>query len=116
MVSMNMDKVPLALADFLDQRVMTALDSNSPYRWIIGGASTLVLSRFQEIVKTYTPILRALGLLDENGRLMIEIVERFITSAFDKQPNMRLPIMGVPFNFNKDDGQVLIELLKQRGL
>lgn len=115
MVSMDMNKVPLALADFLDQRVLTALDSNSPHRWIIGGVSTIALTRFDSLIKTYMPILKGFGLVDETGCLVVDVVETFIRSAFDKQPNVRFPIMGIPFNFNREDGEAFLQILRQRG-
>lgn len=115
MVSMDMGRVPSALADFLDQRVLTALDANSPYRWLIGGASAIALSRFDTLIKSYMPILKGMGLIDEAGNLVIDVVETFIQSAFDKQPNVKFPIVGIPFNFNREDGDALIQILKQRG-
>lgn len=115
MVSIDTERVQLALADFLDQRVLTALDSSSPYRWILGGASTLALSKIQNLLNTYSPMLKSLGILDDTGNLVLEVVETFINSAFQKQANVKLPILGIPFNFNKEDGDILISLLKQYG-
>ena len=113
MTTMDMSKVPMALADFLDNRVLTALPDNSPYRWVLGGASTIVLTRFSNLVQTYMPMLKALGVLDETGGLVIEMVEKFLTSAFEKQQTLRVPLLGVPFNFDKSDGQYLIEALRR---
>lgn len=115
MATMDMSQVPQALADFLDQRVLTALPDASPYRWIIGGASTIVLAKFSNLVKAYAPLLKTLGILDANGLLVIEMVEQFLNSAFEKQQTLRLPLIGVPFKFDKSDGQYLIEALKRHG-
>lgn len=115
MVSIDTQKVQMALADFLDQRVLTALDQTSPYRWILGGASTIALSRVENLIKTYSPLLKSLGVLDETGNIILNVVETFVTSAFQKQSSVKLPILGIPFTFTKDDGEALITLLKQYG-
>lgn len=109
------ERLQLALADFIDQRVITALDTGSPYRWLFGGASTIALSQVQNLIKHYTPILKTLGIIDDKGKIILEVVETFLNSAFEKQSNLRFPILGIPFNFNKEDGDALISLLKQYG-
>lgn len=115
MAAMDMSKVPAALADFLDQRVLTALPDGSPYKWVIGGASTIALSNFSNLVKNYAPLLKTLGILDSNGFLIVEMVEQFLNSAFEKQQVLKLPLLGIPFNFNSEDGKYLVEALKRHG-
>lgn len=115
MTAIGIPKVQQALAEWTDTRVMTALDSTSPMRWILGGVSTIALARIDNLIKTYGPILKSLGVLDETGNLVLEVVTQFVNSAFQRQSVVRMPILGVPFNFNVDDGTALIECLKRYG-
>ena len=112
---MGIQQTQQAVAEFVDTRIMTALDKSSPVRWMIGGASTLAISRLDNILKTYAPILKSLGVLDETGNLILTVVERFVSSAFEKQSSVTMPILGIPFTFNADDGRALIDCLKRYG-
>lgn len=112
---MGIPQIQQALAEFTDTRIMTALDNSSPVRWIIGGVSTVAISRLDNILKTYGPLLRSLGVLDDTGNLILTVVEQFVNSAFDKQPTVRMPLLGIPFTFNKEDGTALIDCLKKYG-
>ena len=115
MAAMSIQNVQQALAEWMDQRVMTALDSSSPIRWIIGGASTVGLARLDSVIKVYSPLLKSIGILDETGHLILDVFETFVRSAFEKQSIVRMPILGVPFAFNEEDGTALIACLKKYG-
>ncbi|MCZ4065745.1 hypothetical protein NB636_07865 [Oxalobacter aliiformigenes] len=116
MSTIGMSSVQAALADFIDQRVLSAIgDDNSLLKWAIGGASTVALARFDKMVAGYIPMLTGLGLMDESKNLNIEATEAFVKSAFEKQATVSLPVMGVPITFDKQDGDALVTLLKKYG-
>ena len=115
MSTLGTSGVQSALADFIDQRIMTAIGDDNPLmKWLIGGASTPLLTRFDKIVSNYAPILKSIGVIDENGNLDIETVEKFLNSAFSKQDSVQVPFMGVPITFDKSDGDALIAILKRQ--
>ena len=117
MSSISPAGVQMALADFIDQRVMPAISSdNSAYRWLIGGASTLFLSRFGSMYEQYKPVLVSFGLLDDSGNIKVEDATKFIYSAFEKQREVKMPLLGLPFTFDKTDGDVFIQILKSKGV
>jgi hypothetical protein len=116
MSAISMSGVQVALAEFVDQRVLAAIGAdNSLLKWAIGGAATVTLARFEAMVSGYLPMLTSLGLVDESKNLDIEATEAFITNAFDKQATVSLPVMGVPITFDKGDGDALIALLRKYG-
>ena len=115
MSTIGLSGVRAALAEFIDQRILPAIgDDNTALKWVIGGASTVFLSRFDKIVNDNAPALRGLGILDESGNLDVDATTTFINSAFAKQNTVRLPIVGVPFTFDNADGDALIAILKQK--
>lgn len=115
MASVELSKVQSALAEWMDNRVMSALDTTSPARWMLGGVSSLALANLQNVIRTYAPLLKSLGVLDETGNLVLTVVEAFVNNAFQKQGIVKMPLLGIPFTFNADDGQALIECLKRHG-
>lgn len=107
--------VQTALAEFVDQRVMPAIgDDNSLVKWLIGGASTLLLTQFDRMIANYAPVLKSIGIMDESGNLDIDKAETFVNSAFGKQDKVRVPFMGVPITFDKSDGDALIRIFREQ--
>ena len=107
--------VQVALAEFVDQRIMTAIgDDNSALKWLIGGASTLFLGNIDKTISHYAQMLKSIGIMDESGNLDIDKAEAFIHAAFAKQQTVRVPMMGVPITFDKSDGDALIAILRKQ--
>lgn len=112
MATVDMPGVKAALATFMDQRVQANIASNDAFaKWTIGGASVLIISRLDKIVKDNEPALRAMGIINENGHLDIDVAENFIHGGFEKQPEITLGLI----TFEKQDGEALIKLLRQQG-
>lgn len=112
MATVDMPGVKAALAAFMDQRVQANIASNDSFaKWAIGGASGLVISRLDKIVKANEPALRAVGIINENGHLDIDAAENFIHGGFEKQSEITLGLI----TFNEQDGEALIKLLRQQG-
>lgn len=112
MAMINFAKSKAVLANFLDERMMPALgDDNSFLKWTLAGSSALVLTRLDSIADKYTPILQEFGLMDQSKNLNTDAVKLFINSAFEKQPTVKINLMGVPFKFDVEDGKALIEIM-----
>ena len=114
MSTIGISGVQTALAEFIDQRIMTAIgDDKSMIKWLIGGASTLFLGNIDKTISHYAPMLKSIGIMDESGNMDIDKAETFVNSAFAKQQTVRVPIMGVPITFDLSDGDALIAILKK---
>jgi hypothetical protein len=115
MSTIGISGVQTALAEFIDQRILPAVsDDNSMLKWMIGGASTVFLSRFDRVVNEHSAALSSIGIIDESGNLDVDATEKFVNSAFEKQTVVKMPILGVPFTFDKADGDALIAILKRK--
>ncbi|MCM1512593.1 MAG: hypothetical protein NC112_05740 [Oxalobacter formigenes] len=118
MSTIGLSNVPGALADFMDQRVLSGMKENSALmKWALGGVSSVALSRVDKILEKYTPILKPLGVMDEEGNLNIDTAAAFLESAFEKQPELeiQIPVIGGSITFDREDGEALISLLKRYG-
>lgn len=105
----TIEQLQVILAKFLDERVLTAVpEDNSLLKWSLAGSSVLILNR----VDDYTPILKQLGIINNSNLLDPEKVKVFITKAFEKQPEVKINLLGVPFIFNKEDGEYLLTLIR----
>ena len=49
--------------------------------------------------------------MDQSKNLNTDAVKLFINSAFEKQPTVKINLMGVPFKFDVEDGKALIEIM-----
>ena len=106
-----------SLAEFIDQRVLTAISGDQQMlKWVIGGASALYLTRLDTVVESYAPMLKSLGVMDESGNIDVDAAELFINSAFSKQESVRFPVIGVPITFDKSDGDALLQMMKRRAV
>lgn len=116
MSTIDTSSVQAALADFIDQRVLPGIaDSNSLLKWAIGGTSVVVLSRLEKVVEANLPLLQSLGIVNESGHFDIDVAEKFMDGAFARQAEFKLPMLGTPVIFDKNDGAALIKLLRQYG-
>lgn len=114
MAMISFTKSKAVLANFLDERVMPALgDDKSFLKWALAGSSALILSRVDSIADKYTPILQEFGLMDQSKNLNTDAVRLFINSAFEKQPTVKINLMGIPFKFDPDDGKAFIEIMSR---
>ena len=110
MISFNNTKA--ILANFIDERIMPAIPEDRSFiRWGLGGASVLVLTRVD--AQKYAPILKEFGLMNESNLLDTEKVKLFIDTAFQKQSEVKINLMGIPFKFDSSDGQALLEIMER---
>lgn len=92
---------------------MAAPEDKSFIRWGLGGASVLVLTGVDDIAQKYTPILKEFGIMNESNLLDTEKVKLFIDTAFQKQSEVKINLMGIPFKFDASDGQALLEIMER---
>jgi hypothetical protein len=106
--------IKAVLANFLDERVIPAIpQENTLIRWGLTGSASLVLTQTDRMIEQYAPLLKTFGILNEENLLDTEKVKLFIDTAFQKEPEVRINIMGIPFRFSLDDGKALLEIIKR---
>lgn len=57
----------------------------------------------------YLPMLKQVGIVDENNKVDIEVAKGFINSAFDKSDTVEY----LGFKFDKSDGEALINIMEK---
>lgn len=65
---------------------------------LLGGSTFLIL-----------PMLKQVGIVDENNKVDIEVAKGFINSAFDKSGAVEY----LGFKFDKSDGEALINIMEK---
>lgn len=71
------------------------------------------LTRVDDMAQKYAPILKEFGLMNESNLLDTEKVKLFIDTAFQKQSEVKINLMGIPFKFDSSDGQALLEIMER---
>ena len=107
MAVISLSKIQNVLPEFIDTRMMPVAPTN--IKWVLGGATFLVLGQADALLGKYLPMLKALNLVNDNNQLDIELTKGFINSAFSKSDS--LGFYG--FTFNKHDGEALIAILEK---
>lgn len=108
MSTIDLSKVYLnVIPEFIDTRLLPS--APSPLKFIIGGATPLIISKIDDLVKPYLGTLKVLGVIDENNKLDIDKANVFINNGFNKSG--KFEYMG--FLFSKDDGQSFVGLLNK---
>lgn len=69
----------------------------------------MILHRADAILGQYLPMLKQVGLVDEDQKLDIELAKGFINSAFNKSGTVEY----LGFKFDKSDGEALVNLLEK---
>lgn len=103
----SLSKIQNVLPEFVDTRLMPS--APSAVKWILGGSTFIILNRADVLINQYKPTMSALGLVNANNQLDIELAKGFINSAFAKSGSV--PMFG--FNFTKEDGEALIGILEK---
>lgn len=61
------------------------------------------------LIGKYLPMLKQVGIVDENNKVDIEVAKGFINSAFDKSGAVEY----LGFKFDKSDGEALINIMEK---
>ena len=107
MALISLSKIQNVLPEFIDTRMMPVAPSN--VKWLLGGATFLMLGQADTLIGKYLPMLKALNLVNDNNQLDIELAKGFINSAFSKSET--LSFYG--FTFNPHDGEALLAILEK---
>ena len=99
-MKISLSKISQVLPEFVDTRLMPSAPSTM--KWILGGSTFLVLHQADTLIGKYLPMLKQVGIVDENNKVDIEVAKGFINSAFDKS-----------FKFDKSDGEALINIMEK---
>lgn len=106
-MKISLSKISQVLPEFVDTRLIPSAPSTM--KWILGGSIFLILHRADAILGQYLPMLKQVGLVDEDQKLDIELAKGFINSAFDKSGTVEY----LGFKFDKSDGEALVNLLEK---
>lgn len=61
------------------------------------------------LIGKYLPMLKQIGIVDENNKVDIDVAKGFINSAFDKSGTVEY----LGFKFDKSDGEALINIMEK---
>lgn len=103
----SLSKLQKIIPEFVDNRLMPSAPSH--IKWLLGGSTFLALHKTGDLIEKYSPLLKSLGILSEDNKIILDTVEPFINNAFSKSG--KVEYFG--FTFDKADGEYLIELLKE---
>ena len=103
----SLNKLQNIIPEFVDERLIPS--APPAIKWLLGGSTYLVLSKIDELIKQYSPLLKQFDLINEKNQLNIERAKGFINSAFNKSGQVTL--YGFTFNFS--DGEFLVNLLEK---
>ena len=107
--TISLDKVKLnVIPEFIDTRLLSS--APSPLKFLIGGATPLVLNKFDSIIESYKKPLEMLEILNKDGsNLDIDKANIFINSGFNKSGKFEFG----GFIFSKSDGEAFVNLLNK---
>ena len=103
----SLSKLQNVIPEFVDERLIPSAPPT--IKWLLGGSTYLVLSKMDELIKQYSPLLKQFDLINEKNQLNIDRTKGFINSAFNKSGQVTL----YGFTFNSSDGEFLVNLLEK---
>lgn len=110
-MQINKEQLRQAVPIFISQR----LEAGAPahIRWLLGGATFLIDSQFNNIMKRFSPLLLLSGIATQDGdnlTLDVDKLKDFLNASFTKQPSV--DFMG--FKFNQEDANALCRILEEK--
>ena len=78
---------------------------------LFGNNNQATISALQAdtLIGKYLPMLKQVGIVDEDNKVDIEVAKGFINSAFDKSGTVEY----LGFKFDKSDGEALINIMEK---
>ena len=101
----SLSKLQNIIPEFIDTRLIPSAPSGM--KWLLGGATFVILRRMEDIVSQYLPMLKTAGIVNDNNQIDIEMAKGFINSAFEKSGR----VTAMNFTFDKSDGEAVVSLL-----
>ena len=107
MAVISLNKFQQVLIEFVDQRL---IPSAPPLmKWTLGGMTFLINRQADSMINQYLPMLRSLGLVNEQNQLDIDLARGFLNSAFSKSE--RVTFQGI--TLDAQEGEALIAIMEK---
>lgn len=107
MALISLSKIQTVLPEFIDTRLMPSAPAH--VKWLIGGGTFLILHQADSIIEQYKPMMKSVGILNDNNQLDIDLFKGFINTAFDKSG----PVERYGFRFDRSDGEALAAIMRK---
>lgn len=76
-MKISLSKISQVLPEFVDTRLMPSAPSTM--KWILGGSTFLILHQEDILIGKYLPMLKQVGIVDENNKVDIEVAKAQFT-------------------------------------
>lgn len=103
----SLNKIHKVLPEFVDTRLMPTAPSH--VKWMLGGSVFLILRQADDMINQYLPVMKSIGLVNNNNQLDIELTKGFLNSAFSKEEKIGF----FNFTFDKSDSEALIDIMER---
>ena len=103
----SLSKFQQVFIEFVDQRQIPS--APPAMKWLLGGTSFLILRQADSMINQYLPMLRSLGLVNEQNQLDIDLAKGFLNSAFSKSE--RVTFQGI--TLDAQEGEALIAIMEK---
>jgi hypothetical protein len=105
MSKINLSKMQNVVPEFVNSRLMPS--APTMIQWFLGGSTVLLLQNLDGYVKRYLPMMKEVGLVNDQNQLDIDKTKDFINGGF----NATNVITLFGFNISREDGDALIGIL-----
>lgn len=105
MAYISLSKIQNVLPEFVNTRVINSAPAD--VRWLIGGATALVMASANKFIAQAMPTLTLLDLVNEHQQLDIDKARVFLEAAFAQSPSVKM----AKFTFTREDGDALLGIL-----
>lgn len=111
----SIDSVERGMAAYLDNELLTKIDTSGIKGFGLGMAATLLIKRGGRLLREYAkmPILKQLGLVSQDGSVDLEALQE---AAVSRIPQGGLPIdlpMGICLRVSEADVSALCEYIRR---
>lgn len=103
----SLSKFQQVFIEFVDQRLIPS--APPAMKWLLGGTSFLILRQADSMINQYLPMLRSLGLVNEQNQLDIDLAKGFLNSAFSKSE--RVTFQGI--TLDAQEGEAFIAIMEK---
>lgn len=103
----GLDKLDNVLIEFVDSQLMPT--APSWMQFMLGGAVPVLISKKEELYNKILPLGKSLGIIDDQGRILIEKLQEFLENGFKKSNRMQIG----SFVFTSTDGEALINIMRK---
>nr|DAQ15552.1 MAG TPA: hypothetical protein [Caudoviricetes sp.] len=104
---MSLDKFDQVLIEFVDSQMMPTAPTYM--KFLIGGSVPIIISKKDQLIKQYLPLGKTMGLVDDQGRILIDNVEKFLNDGFAKSGRIQVGSII----FTPEDATALINIMRK---